>query len=512
MAEKEILDFFLTNKLNGQTVTIEYEPDVHTFRPDFCLKDYDLFIEHWALDETGKVPSWFNQTTEEYRLHMQEKRAYFTENNKLLVETFAYEFNKSNPSEFTELLKKRVIDKLQEQHKQAFEFTPMSYEEIVRTVWGPYKNPIDDIVNFITNAKTYALTPQRITEKLHDGKWSSKQLAFGELVTIIYRMYEEYLRNNNKIDFEDMINNAIQELSSDNILYANAYEHILIDEYQDISAQRHKLIKKLLERNPNCRLFCVGDDWQSIMGFSGSNLTFFVNFGQYFENPAITKLSTNYRSIKSIVDAGTDLIKKNGQSQMPKETRANRQETKPIRVFRSPHKEEYEKRYYRQTAEHCLNRITEYLQKGYAPKDILVLTRYMRTRTKGAYKFVPVIKIFVERAQEKNIGIAHERTYAENQIRLLTAHRSKGLEAKVVFVLNMTKGVYGFPCEIEDQSIYSPARENYPKQDQKQEERRLFYVAMTRAKEDLIIYTQEHAKSEFLNEIKQYVVEERLSY
>lgn len=88
----------------------------------------------------------------------------------------------------------------------------------------------------------------------------------------------------------------------------------------------------------------------------------------------------------------------------------------------------------------------------------------------------------------------------------------KGLEAKVVFLLNVVKDTYGFPCEIEDPSIYEPARENYPPQDQKEEERRLFYVAMTRAIEDLYIYTWEPAKSEFLEGIEEYTREDRLSY
>jgi len=95
---------------------------------------------------------------------------------------------------------------------------------------------------------------------------------------------------------------------------------------------------------------------------------------------------------------------------------------------------------------------------------------------------------------------------------LLTVHKAKGLEAKVVFILNVIKDTYGFPCEIEDSSILEPARENYPLQDQKEEERRLFYVAMTRAMEDLYIYTWEPAKSEFLEEIEEHTQEERLSY
>jgi len=511
-AEKEIMDFFLTHKINGIPIAIEYEPNVDIFEPDFRLVDYDLYIEHWGLDEKGQVPDWFNQSTEEYKKAMEKKKEWFAEHNKLLVETFTYEYSESNLEEFVELLKNRVIARLQTGHNCKFEITPMTYEEVVRVAWGPYKNPIDDIVNFVTNAKTYGLTPEKIMNRLHNQRWSAKQFAFGILAVKIYSIYEEELHRQNKIDFEDMITKAIKELVNDNNLYSNIYDHILIDEYQDISAQRFLLIKKLLEHNPRCKLFCVGDDWQSIMGFAGSDLSFFVNFDEHFENPVVTKLSTNYRSIKSIVDAGADLIKNNGHNQIQKLTLSTRSNIKPIRVFKSPHKKEFERRYYEQIAEDCLDHIIEYLQNGFEPKDILILTRYMRTRTKGAYKFVPLVQKLIERARERGVEIAFEQVHAENKVRLLTANKSKGLEAKVVFILNVIKGIYGFPCEIEDPSIYAPARENYPQQDQRQEERRLFYVAMTRAKDDLVIYTWEPLKSEFLQEIKNHISEERLTY
>ena len=511
-AEKEIMDFFLTSKLNGKPVAVRYEPDVDGFRPDFYLPQYDLFIEHWALDEKGEVPYWFSQSTEEYKRSMEIKKKWFTDHHKLLVETFAHEYREDYPERFIELLKKRVIEKLQLKNEGDFEFTFKTCDEIVEIAWQSYRTPIDDIVNFITTAKTYGLTPSKIAEKLRRNNWTRKQAAFGNLVLPVYSAYEEVLLEHGKIDFEDMINKAVDELDKDQNLRADVYDHILIDEYQDVSAQRYKLIKRLMERNPKCKLFCVGDDWQSIMGFSGSNLHFIVNFEQYFENPAITKISTNYRNMKTIVDAGADLIKNNTSCQIQKPTVSNRKDVKPIRILRSPHKEEYERNYHRQTAEDCLGRIINCIQNGYSPRDILVLSRCMRTRVAGGYRFISNVRAFVEKAKELGVRLAYENIDSQNKVRLLTAHKSKGLEAKVVFLLNVTKGTYGFPCEIEDSSILEPAREDYPPQDSKEEERRLFYVAMTRAMEDLYIYTWEPAMSEFLEEIADYTIEERLSY
>ena len=511
-AEKEIMDFFLTHRLNGKPIAVMYEPDVEGFRPDFYLPQYDLFLEHWALNEEGDVPVWFSQSTKEYKKAMEAKKRWFVENDKLLVETFTHEYDPDNPEQFVHLLKRRVAEILQRRRNTSFDFTLKAYDEIVEIAWGPYKSPADEIVNFVTIAKTYGLTPSRINEKLREMRWTRKQLVFGHLAVEVYAVYEEELRGHGKIDFEDMINKAINELVNDPRLCADIYDHILVDEYQDISAQRYKLIKTLLDRNPKCKLFCVGDDWQSIMAFSGSNLEFFVNFQKYFANPAVTKISTNYRSVRSIVDAGASLIENNRSCQIQKPTLAKKKETRPISVITSPHTNEYQKNYHRDMAEDCLNRIADYLQGGCAAEEILVLSRYMRTKVARGYKFLSIIKVFLEKAKENGIRIARDNAEARNSIRLLTVHKSKGLEAKVVFILNVIKGTYGFPSEIEDLSIFEPARENYPPQDQEEEERRLFYVAMTRAMEDLYIYTWKPAKSEFLEEIEEHIDEVRLSY
>jgi DNA helicase-4 len=283
-----------------------------------------------------------------------------------------------------------------------------------------------------------------------------------------------------------------------------------VDEYQDISAQRLRLLTKLLERNPNCKLFCVGDDWQSIMGFSGSNLNYFVNFSTNFDHPEKSQIRTNYRSIKSIVDAGAELIKGNGDNQVQKTSISKRKESKPLIVFES--KEDYDKQYFRQTVDDCLTRISEYLSKGYSPDDILVLTRFIRTKVLGRSKWFKIVETFFYSAKERGIPVAIDSAKLPNAVRLLTVHKCKGLEAKIVFVLNVVSGEFGFPSEIEDSSILEVARGDNGIQDQTEEERRLFYVAITRAKEDVYIYTRSSTKSKFLEEIATHIQIVTLNY
>ncbi len=131
-AEKEIMDCLLTHKINGKPIFVGYEPDVGGFRPDFYLPQFDVFIEHWGLRKDGEVPEWFSQSTDEYRESMEKKKKWFAENNRLLMETFAYEYNSEEPEEFDELLKKRLLETLQKKFPdRSFEFSRLNYEEIL---------------------------------------------------------------------------------------------------------------------------------------------------------------------------------------------------------------------------------------------------------------------------------------------------------------------------------------------------------------------------------------------
>jgi DNA helicase-4 len=263
------------------------------------------------------------------------------------------------------------------------------------------------------------------------------------------------------------------------------------------------MIKELMNKNLKCKLFCVGDDWQSIMGFAGSNLDFFINFDKYFSHPARTDLTKNYRSIKSIVDAGACIIKNNKEGQIKKKTISNRDESKPILVFSSKHQKKFFAQYYEQIAKHCLDTIKEYhTTKNYPYDDFMILMRIANKQK---------LRNFIT-CYANSLGIPiSEKADRPNCVHIMSVHKSKGLQARVVMVLNVDKDLYGFPCELENPEIFLPAIKNNDGL-RKQEERRLFYVAVTRAKEEVMIYTQKCSESEFITEIKEFVKREELGY
>ncbi len=218
------------------------------------------------------------------------------------METYSWEYFSND---FLDILEKRFLDHIESlspDHQP--EITELSFDEVINVVYDECKASITDlsknIASFIQIAKTYNLTPEKIEDRLKNERWSARQVNFTSIALDVFQVYEDSLRQNNQIDFQDMINLAIKTLNENKEFYHkefyhNRYDHILIDEYQDISTQRYDLIRVILSKSEHCKLFCVGDDWQSIMGFSGSNLDLFTNFGDYFDHPAITLLGMNYR-------------------------------------------------------------------------------------------------------------------------------------------------------------------------------------------------------------------------
>jgi DNA helicase IV len=510
-AERDIMNFFLTHKINDKDINILYEEPADwakyrddegrwkSPRPDFFFPDpdFNIYIEHWALDKNNNVPYFF-EDQDNYIQTMNIKRNRFADSdyNKdlmySLVESYNWEFY--DKKDFFDILSSRFLKVLKEKNpEEDFILTPIEHKELIEKIWNMCKvkkgTITDNILNFIKIAKTYGLDPKKIEERLKNEKWSPMQKIFGRIACRIYADYEDFLKSASKIDFQDMINLCVKSLKKNPNRFKDSFDHILIDEYQDISKQRYELIKLLMDRNPNCKLFCVGDDWQSIMGFAGSNLKYFVRFGDFFDHEERTDLTINYRNIKTIVDAGADLIKNNRCSQIDKKSIANNQKKKSIVVNASRHKPDFYKNYYEHITSHCIDYIDNLLENNYKPSDIAIMTRIYKN---------PQWKDLVKYSKFKGI-------------KFWSVHKFKGLQSRVVILMDVTKGLYGFPCELEDSLLFEPANEekNINKED---EERRLFYVALTRAEEELIIYSQKDAMSKFIDEIKNYINYNELVY
>ena len=489
ISERDIGNFFFLHNIQ-----FSYEPLVEwvdegeedkEYHPDFYLPDFDVYIEHWGLNKDRQVPEWFTITTEEY-LELQEwKLEQFEKHNKKLVETWDYE-----------RLSEELIPKLKEKLKEtipSITFTPLTYNELIEKIFA-FKEKRSEVVNLVGNfvkiSKCNFFTVHDISERIKSKKYSKKQRFFGELAVELYKRYQEYLKKENRIDFNDMINIAVELAKKDPEKYSNRYDHVLVDEFQDISYQRLELIRSFVNKNSNTKLFCVGDDWQSIYQFTGSDVRFFVNFKDYFPNPEITYLNSNYRSSQTIVGMSNELIS-NNKKRIKKEAHSTHDlGMQPVFIdftskFNYNNKIQYENIY-------ILIKIL--LDGKVEPNEIMVLSRF-NLYLKG-------LEIYCGAR-----GVPTESKHGG--VRFYSAHKSKGSESQHVILTDMTSGLYGFPCEIQDSSVMEVAK-RFESDGFIDEERRLFYVALTRSKKFLYIYSREQSNSLFLNEINPYLMRLRL--
>ncbi|MHA1149147.1 MAG: topoisomerase DNA-binding C4 zinc finger domain-containing protein [Promethearchaeota archaeon] len=495
ISEKAIGNFFFRHNIKYR-----YEPLVEwvdvdeeeedkkekEYHPDFYLPDYDIYIEHWGLNRNLQVPKWFTSTSEDYCQNRDWKLAQFEKHQKILIETWEYEAQEGTLIEnLKEKLKQKVLD---------IEFIPLPYEEIVEMTseFDERKRDILDLIrNFIEIAKSNLLLEDDIARRIKTQKYSPKQLAFGKLALEVYRQYQTHLRKERLIDFNDMLNVAVELIKRNPEPYLSMYDHVLIDEFQDISYQRMELINCFVNDKSDTKLFCVGDDWQCIYQFTGSDMRFFVDFEQYFPYPEITHLKSNYRSAQNVVEMSNFLIAHN-KNQIQKEIFSKTKlESKSLILFEmAPYFTDGDKI----APPYIYRLIKVLLENGARPEEIMVIGRFNYN--------LKNIEVFCG-----TYGIPFEETGPRGPtdgVRFYSAHKSKGTESKYVIITDLTAGTYGFPCEVQDSSIFEVAK-RFVAKSFIEEERRLFYVALTRAKQYIFMITIQDKQSMFLNEITPFI-------
>lgn len=286
--------------------------------------------------------------------------------------------------------------------------------------------------------------------------------------------YQEYLEQNKEIDFDDMITKATSLVEQKGIKHK--YKYIIIDEYQDTSKVRFLLIKRILEYT-KANLMVVGDDFQSIYRFTGCDLSLFVDFASYFENAKIMKIQTTYRNSQELINLAGSFVMKN-KHQIKKNLISGKHLKKPIKII-----------YYKNMQASFIKLIKRIYSE--TNQSILVLGRNNKD----------IDMVMGSEFKLKGESLIYLKNPAIN-IKYLTVHRSKGLEEDVVIIINMENSLLGFPNKIKDDRILRFVSIKSEKH-LYSEERRLFYVALTRTKSSVYLMTQRGNQSIFIDEILQ---------
>jgi DNA helicase-4 len=268
------------------------------------------------------------------------------------------------------------------------------------------------------------------------------------------------------------------------------YKMVIVDEYQDISRARYELLKNMRDSS-NYDLFCVGDDWQSIYRFAGSDIGYIQHFSKYWGVSEISKIETTYRFPQRLIDITSSFITRN-PLQLKKNIRGISGDSKYVLGEVNGYTDKY-------AIQFMLSKLDELPFRS----SVFFIGRYkfdinmLDNNSELSYKYDNRNEIRkIKYAKRNDLDISY-----------ITAHKSKGLQADYVFILNNKYGKMGFPSKIQDSPILNLLLENsdtFPDA----EERRLFYVAMTRAKKKVILVTLKDRESEFVNELHAQYAEE----
>lgn len=472
---KSIEECIIANFLyiNGIKYTYEKQyiidtqtPDKKQYHPDFYLDDYDVYIEHFAIDKNCKTPPFIDN--EEYVAGIKWKRSIHEINNTNFIETYSFEkYEGKLLSNLKQKLKKYGIVFNQIDINSLFDkLNKADYIDTFTELLGSFLNHFksNQLKMDVLKRKLRSIYEQNANNNDYAiDDLIKRQKAFIKIFEPVFDKYENNLKANNEIDFNDMILLATKyhELG----LYESKFKYILVDEFQDISQGRALLLKELL-KNEQVKLCCVGDDWQSIYRFSGSDISIMRNFEEIFGATKRIDLDMTFRFDNQINDVATKFITKNPNQLTKNINTIKHNETPSVLIY-----------YADKNNDSVFNVLHEIEQNLKSPdkNTVLILSRFNKMKQKpkeeGQESFAKILKGYQDNFKTLNISFS-------------SVHGSKGLGFDYVILIDMNRGA--FPLEKIDDPILGlvlPQKENYPNA----EERRLFYVALTRAKEKIYL-------------------------
>ena len=490
---KSLEETKIANFLFMHGVNYEYErlypfettnPLRKAYRPDFYLTDYDIYLEHFGISKNYTVP-WLSPVEEKkYLDSIRWKREFHSENNTKLIETYSYYSSEG-------VLLKKLEELLL---ANGIKFKNRDFTDVFNTVYSSKSNKY--FSEFIKLCCTFITLFKSNNYKINDIDTLRQQYyaeetnmflrertsLFLEIIKTLLSEYQNYLSANNAVDFSDMINNAAEKVALG--CEIPSYKYLIVDEYQDISKSRFNFLKAIADRT-NAKVFCVGDDWQSIYRFAGSDISLFTDFEKYFGYTKVLRIEKTYRNSQQLINEASHFIIQN-PLQLRKDLRSDKNLEYPL-VFWGFDDEP------KQALQKAINKIASEFGTN---SSILILGR--TNYDLDIIKKTGLFKIVYEYMHEK----LEYMFMPELKIEFLSVHKSKGLEADNVIVLNFKNDKLGFPNQIADDEVLNLVLTNADSF-KFAEERRLFYVAITRTKNRVFVLTDNKNPSPFFKEFSE---------
>ena len=463
------------------------------YRPDFTIftgNNRGVVIEYFGLDGDP-----------DYNVMSEEKRNYWRDKpDWKLLEFFPHDLKNNGEERLCAILKREL-------EGCGISCTRFSEEEL----WNLIKDRAIDrftrvVKRFIQRARKLSLTPEELSEMINNHECVSEiEQHFLHVTQGLYASYLQRIEATGKQDFDGLLQEAAKQVANSATVFRRKtgagdlkqIRHVLIDEYQDFSELFYRLMEAVREQNPQARFFCVGDNWQAINGFAGSDLRFFQDFAQYFPDSCKLHVATNYRSGKSIVDIGNALMKGLGKPARAHKTTKGSVLIADLADFEPTPREDQE-----HPGDNFTPAVLRLVNTAVTnDKNVVLLARknslpwYVNYKDQSNPSIESGLNRFLAMVR------AHLSEEHKEKVTASTVHGYKGLQQDVVVVLDAVPRC--FPLLHSDlvfTRIFGDSVEGMTA-----EERRLFYVAVTRAVEDLFILTETDNVSPFLEDLEKNI-------
>ena len=455
--------------LNGVYYEYEYPYEHKTssmqrnqYRPDFFLGD-SKYLEHFGINKEGRTAPQINSY--EYNQSIVWKRNLHRQKRTTLIETYSWERQEG-------VILKNLEKKLSDIGISIKPSDPKIIKELFERE-DVNKKLVSLVADFLQIFKEGQYTIEEILNNIPKINKSEieRYKVFIDLFDEVFKRYQNYLKKRQELDFADLISKSTDILNKTH--FKTKFKRIIVDEYQDISRGRYRLLKALIKKQKDCRIMCVGDDWQSIYGFNGSDIRFTFDFEKVFGKTSRIDLDKSFRFTQPILDVSSRFIQKNPLQLKKKITSKPSTFKKTIEIIEN----EFGNQEYLYEVFKKINSDRPNNKKW----DVIILGRYNHI--------------------EKEIPDDLKSKYKQLNIKFMSIHKSKGLGADVVVILKMESGKYGFPGSMENDPIMNLVRAD-EQEFANAEERRVFYVALTRAKQKIFMCANSYFPSTFIKELK----------
>ena len=448
------------------------DADYRQYYPDFSIyidqpngQTKRIYLEHFAVNEAGHCPGWFTYDEEyKYLDGIEWKRKCHHDRGTILLETSSAGFHRGD-----------VFQNLSKQLQDlGAVFSKATQQNVARELQRQEENILGMLTAFNFLLKSRSRSMNDIRREVGTGP---DAITINDIVAPFVEAYARMEEENNEIDFTDAIIRATELCNNG---HRPDYDYILVDEFQDISMDRYRFLESLRRKEPLTKLFCVGDDWQSIYRFAGSDMALFKSFEKFFGYTKKCLMETTYRFGEPAIADSSKFILANPE-----------QAVKNVHSFREDAETKLD--FLSTNGQTDIVETVKYLADQIpADKEIMLL---------GRYGFDVNIFKNTELAIHEGQNSAYI-TYGRRKLNFMTVHQSKGLECDYIILLNCNGGTMGFPSQISDSHVLRYVL-SAPDAYSFSEERRIFYVGITRAKKHTWVLYDINNPSPFVKEFVQ---------